>query len=469
MAIAKPKQAYDVIIVGAGPAAIFAALELTSADAGLRVLMVEKGRDMAHRSCPMAEKGIDCVSCAECSIVSGWGGAGAFSDGKLTLTADVGGNLHRFVPPADLDELIDHVDRVYLRFGASRKVYSADEATTAEIKALAARNDLEYIPARVRHIGTDRCFKLLTRMQNHLMKRLDVIFGVGVADLTVARNGKGRKVKGVTLTDGRAFTAPYVIMAPGREGSKWLEGLTRRLRLDTLKNPVDVGVRVELPAAVMEHLTNVTYEPKLVYNSRTFDDRVRTFCVNPNGFVVKEYLKDVWTVNGHSFKDKKSDNTNFALLVSSQFTEPFKEPISYGRYIAELANFLGQGVIVQRLGDLRAGRRSTAARIAKGLVRPTLKDATPGDLSFVIPYRFMTGILEMLDALDRIAPGVASRHTLLYGMEVKFYSMQLKVQPSMLTEIAGLYAVGDGAGVSRGLIQASASGVLAARSILGSR
>jgi len=257
-----------------------------------------------------------------------------------------------------------------------------------------------------------------------------------------------------------------VMLAPGREGSKWLEKETRRLRLQVLNNPVDIGVRVEVPASVFEHLTTATYEPKLIFNSRRFDDRVRTFCVNPYGEVVKEYLKEVWTVNGHSYSGHRTSNTNFALLVSTTFTEPFTEPISYGRYIAGLANFLGNGVIVQRLGDLQKGRRSTPERISKGLVKPTLADATPGDLSFVIPYRYLSDIMEMLEALDRIAPGVNSRHTLLYGVEVKFYSMQLRLSPALETGIENLFAVGDGAGVSRGLVQASASGVVAAREIL---
>ncbi|KKK50037.1 hypothetical protein LCGC14_3129030, partial [marine sediment metagenome] len=293
---------------------------------------------------------------------------------------------------------------------------------------------------------------------------VDVVFEEQVEDLLI--DDDDSKVTGVRLSGGTSYGAGSVILAPGREGAKWLEAQSKELGLSTLQNPVDIGVRVELHASVLEHLTKVTYEPKLTFNSKTFDDKVRTFCVNPYGEVVKEYLKDMWTVNGHSFSDKKTDNTNFALLVSSTFTEPFDEPISYGRYIAELANFLGKGVIVQRLGDLRAGRRSTHERIAKGLVRPTLKDATPGDLSFVIPYRHLSSILEMLDALDCIAPGVNSRHTLLYGIEVKFYSLQLKLSTCLETEIKNLFAVGDGAGVSRGLVQASASGVIAAREIL---
>lgn len=268
------------------------------------------------------------------------------------------------------------------------------------------------------------------------------------------------------MKNGDELQSRFLILAPGREGSRWLEEEAKKLGLTLLNNPVDIGVRVEVPASVFEPLTRITYEPKLIFYSKRFDDKVRTFCVNPYGEVVKEYLKGIWTVNGHSYADRKTNNTNFALLVSTYFTEPFDEPISYGRYIAQLANFLGNGVIVQRLGDLLSGRRSTQSRIAKGVVQPTLNDATPGDLSFVIPYRYLYDIMEMLEALDRLAPGVNSRHTLLYGVEVKFYSMRLKLTDHLETEIDNVFAIGDGPGVSRGLIQSSVSGVIAAREIL---
>jgi uncharacterized FAD-dependent dehydrogenase len=455
-------EKFDVIIVGAGPAGIFSALELTGADGPLKVLVVEKGKDLDKRRCPMKTKDISCNSCPECAIVSGWGGAGAYSDGKLNLSPDIGGFLLRYMEREHLESLIKHVDGVYLKFGAPRTLYGGDARKTQEIEALAARNDLEFVPTRVRHIGTDRCLKVLKKMKEHLNGRVKTVFDSPVTKVLV----RDKKVRGIRLKDGTEYEARHVILAPGREGSRWLEDETRRLKLSTLRNPVDVGVRVEVPASVLEHLTSITYEPKLYFYSSRFDDKVRTFCVNPHGEVVKEYLKGIWTVNGHSYAGKTSGNTNFALLVSSTFTEPFEEPISYGRYIAGLANFLGNGVIVQRLGDLRAGRRSTADRLKKGIVQPTLKDATPGDLSFVIPYRYLSDILEMLEALDRIAPGVNSRHTLLYGIEVKFYSMKLKLSEMLETEVGNLFAVGDGAGVSRGLIQASASGVVAAREIL---
>lgn len=449
---------YDVIIVGAGPAGIFSTLELIKGDKVWKILIIEKGKDIDSRVCP-AEKGDRGESC---DIISGWGGAGAFSDGKLNLSPEVGGFLSRYIDLFTLQSLIDYVDKIYLNFGAPDVVYGTNFEAIKEIERLASKNDLILVPSRIRHIGTDRCKDLLKRMRQHLNGKVDMIFESEVEDIIE----EGGVVKGIRLKDGREFFSDFVIIAPGREGSRWLEGVVKRLGLTLLQNPVDIGVRVEIPASVFEDLTRITYEPKLIFYSKRFDDKVRTFCVNPYGEVVKEYLKGIWTVNGHSYANRKTGNTNFALLVSTVFTEPFNEPISYGMYIARLANFLGDGVIVQRLGDLQSGRRSTAERIAKGIVQPTLKDATPGDLSFVIPYRYLCDIIEMIEALDKIAPGVNSRHTLLYGVEVKFYSMQLKLSNNLETEIRNLFAIGDGAGVSRGLIQASVSGIIAAREIL---
>lgn len=457
------KNDFDVIIVGTGPAGIFAAMELVSSCKTLKILMVEKGRDIDRRKCPMLVNKVPCASCPECSIISGWGGAGAFSDGKLTLSPDIGGFMLRHMDRAHLAGMINYVDDSYVRFGAPDEVFGDDPEAISDLIRLASKNDLEYVPTHVRHIGTDRCLKVLKKMKIWLMKaKVNMLFDTGVERILT---DEGRAV-GVRLADGHEYRSKFVILAPGREGSKWLESENRRLNLPTLQNPVDIGVRVEIPASVFEHLTAVAYEPKLLYNTKLFDDRIRTFCVNPYGEVVKEYLKGAWTVNGHSNEGHTTNNTNFALLVSTTFTEPFNEPIQYGRYIAGLATFLGKGVIVQRLGDLRAGRRSTPERIAKGQVRPTLKDATPGDLSFVLPYRYLADILEMLEALDRIAPGVNSRHTLLYGVEVKFYSMQMLLTDRLETVVENLFAAGDGAGVSRGLIQASVSGVVAAREIL---
>jgi uncharacterized FAD-dependent dehydrogenase len=453
---------YDVIIIGAGPAGIFAALEFLKSPRKLRVLIIEKGKDIDRRSCPMKVKSIPCIACRECSLLSGWGGAGAFSDGKLSLSPEVGGFLSRYMDKDEVHALIDYVDGIYVHYGAPVEVFGEDAEEISELERTASMNNLVLVPSRIRHIGTDRCRILLKKMREDLKDRIQTVFQAEA--LTVIAE-KGR-FRGVILKNGEKVYADYLILAPGREGSRWLEEESRRLNLTLLKNPVDIGVRVELPAPVLEPITRITYEPKLLFYTKRFDDRVRTFCVNPYGEVVKEYLKGIWTVNGHSYAQRKTRYTNFALLVSTYFTEPFDEPISYGRYIAQLANFLGKGVIVQRLGDLLAGRRSTAERISKGIVQPTLSDATPGDLSFVIPYRYLCDIMEMLDALDRIAPGVNSRHTLLYGVEVKFYSMQLKLTNRLETEIENVFAAGDGAGVSRGLIQASASGVVAAREIL---
>lgn len=453
---------YDVIIVGAGPAGIFAAMELLKSQKKIKLLMVEKGRDIDSRKCPLKIRNISCTKCQECHLLSGWGGAGAFSDGKLSLSPEVGGFLSRYMDKDTVQSLIDYVDRIYIQYGAPEDVFGDNKEDVRHIENLASKNNLVLVPSKIRHIGTDRCKLVLKKIKEGMNRKIEILFRTAAGTVIVE---KGR-YKGIRMQDGTEISSRYLILAPGREGSRWLEEESRRLHFTLLKNPVDLGVRVEIPASVFEPLTSVTYEPKLVFYSKKFDDKVRTFCVNPYGEVVREYLKGIWTVNGHSYTDRRTNNTNFALLVSTYFTEPFDEPISYGRYIAHLANIIGKGVIVQRLGDLLTGRRSTPERISKGIVQPTLKDATPGDLSFVIPYRYLSNILEMLAALDRIAPGVNSRHTLLYGVEVKFYSMQLKLTNNLETEIEDIFAIGDGAGVSRGLIQASASGVVAAREIL---
>jgi uncharacterized FAD-dependent dehydrogenase len=441
---------FQVIIVGAGPAGIFAALELVRMGVD-GILVLEKGPDLPER------KRLGRAA----STLSGWGGAGAYSDGKLALSTEIGGFLGQYCTGAQLAALVEDVDATYRAFGAPEELYGSDAEAVARLQREAARLDMKLIPSRYRHLGTDGCEALVGKLREFLGGRVAVRCAAPVAEV-LTRDGA---VSGVRLEDGSEIGAPRVILAPGREGSTWLAREAGRLGLHTTINPVDIGVRVEVPASVMEEITRATYEAKLVYYTRRFEDMVRTFCMCPHGEVIREDLGGLYTVNGHSYAHGATGNTNFALLVSKTFTEPFHEPIAYGRYIAQLANMLGGEVLVQRVGDLRQGRRSTPGRLARGLVEPTLKEATPGDLSLVLPYRYLADILEMLEALDRLAPGVNSVHTLLYGVEVKFYSLQLRLSRALETEVSGLYAVGDGAGVSRGLVQASASGVLAARAI----
>ncbi|MBI2874226.1 MAG: NAD(P)/FAD-dependent oxidoreductase [Firmicutes bacterium] len=452
---------YDVAIIGSGPAGIFAALELLK-HSGTRVVIFEKGKDLPRRRCPIDDDHPSCINCAPCDLVSGWGGAGAFSDGKITLTTEFGGILDQYLPKPELETLIHQVDQTFVGYGGDRPVYGLDSEKVKEIIRKAATADLSLIPARIRHLGTERCYEILKNMREDLRDRVDLRFRSPVAEILV----DGERVTGVETEDGKRIGADYVISGPGREGAEWFSGEAERLNLGMSPNPVDIGVRVEVPAVILEHLTDVVYESKMIFYSKSFDDRVRTFCMNPYGEVVVENTGGVLTVNGHSYAEKKTENTNFALLVSKTFTEPFKEPLAYGKYVARLANLIGGGVIVQRLGDLLAGRRSTQERIQRGLVRPTLRDATPGDLSLVLPYRHLVALLEMLEALDSIAPGVHSRHTLLYGVEVKYYSARICLSPRLETGIENLFAVGDGAGVTRGLAQAAVSGVVAGREII---
>ena len=439
---------YDVIIIGAGPAGIFAALEFAKAKK-ISALIIDRGPDIDQRD-------------RKAGLLSGWGGAGAFSDGKLTLSPEVGGQLNTLLPESEVRKLLRQVDQMWLEYSGPLKVYGADQDIVADIDHRAQLAGLKLVQSEVRHLGTEMCPMVLTRMRDALREKVDVRMNTAVEHLLT----EDRKVSGVETASGEKIEAEYVIAAPGRVGSDWLSHEAERLDLKTATNPVDIGVRVEVPAAVTQALTDAVYEPKLIYYSKSFDDKVRSFCVCPNGEVVVEKHNGVVSVNGHSYAKKKTRNTNFALLVSTSFTEPFHEPITYGRYVASLANLLSEGVIVQRLGDLESGRRSTAARIERGLTIPTFSDAVPGDISFVLPYRHLSGILEMLHAMDHLTPGVASRHTLLYGVEVKFYSSRLQLTDKLETEIANLFAVGDGAGVTRGLVQSSASGVIAAREIL---
>mgnify|MGYP001110143536 CR=1 FL=1 len=454
-------ERYDAIIVGAGPAGIFAAIELIRARPGLKIVLLERGKPIAKRSCPARQT--HCVSCPTCAIMTGWGGAGAFSDGKLTLSTEVGGWLGEFVGHDALGRLIDDSDRLWLEFGATTEVHAPDAESEERLVRAAKLAGMQLQPMRVRHIGSDRSPAVLEGMHDYLVSA-----GVEVRTSTEAARivTDAGRVRGVELTDGTELESDVVIAAPGRDGADWLAGQARELGIPLVSNAVDIGVRVEVPAPVMEPLTDHLYEAKLIQYSRRFGDKVRTFCMNPYGAVTTESYGDIITVNGHSYADEKTDNTNFAVLVSQTFTHPFQEPITYGTSIARLANLLGEGILVQRLGDLRAGRRSTDKRIAESVVTPTMPGATPGDLSFVLPYRHLVDILDFLDSMDTLAPGVAADGTLLYGIEVKFYSSRLELDADLKTRIDGLYAIGDGAGVTRGLVQSGASGLVAARAVL---
>jgi len=453
---------YDVIIVGAGPAGIFAALEL--ANAGLDVLLLDKGKDTDARICPVQRGAEHCAYCSPCHLVSGFGGAGAFSDGKLTLSTDIGGHLKELIGMEQAKNMVDYVDSIYLKFGTPHKVYGVGEKVI-ELERQATLAGLRLTPVKLRHLGTENCRQTLKTMKKYLSSRVDIKLMTAVKTIIVEDN----IVKAIETDDGERCDCRYLILAPGREGAEWLVSEAERLKLSVNSNPIDVGVRVEVPLAIMEELTSVLYEAKLEFYSPSFDDRVRTFCMCPGGEVIMESTggpDPVVTVNGIGYTEYKTKNNNFAILVSTTFTKPFHEPIAYGKYLARLANILSGGVLIQRFGDLMDGRRSTQSRIDHCLTKPSLKAATAGDLSFVLPYRYLTGIVEMLQAMDKLTPGVASPHTLLYGIEVKFYSSQLKLTPCLETEIGNMFAAGDGTGVSRGLVQASASGAVAAREIL---
>ena len=453
---------YNVAIIGAGPAGIFSALEIVKLKPDWKVVLIEKGDKIEDRKCLLREGYAKCPSCKKCGLLCGWGGAGAFSDGKLTLTPDVGGHLVDYMSRKEVENLIDYSDQLYLQYGATEEVFGTDRKIFDELERQAALAELKLVHSPVRHLGTERSLDVLKNMQDYLMDKITILNNVTAKNLIV----ECEQVKGIVLDNGETIKAEYTIIAPGREGADWLTHEFAKNKIGMVNNAVDVGVRVELPAPVFDPITDKLYESKLVYYSPKFGDAVRTFCMNPNGEVVQENYNGIATVNGHSYANIKTKNTNFALLVSEQFTEPFKEPIAYGQRIASLANMLGGGILVQRFGDLLDGRRSTPERLKSSIIEPTLKCATPGDLSLVLPYRQLTSIIEMLFALDKIAPGTASRYTLLYGIEVKFYSARVKLTNELETEgVKNLFTIGDGAGVTRGLIQASASGVHVARVI----
>ena len=457
---------YDLIIVGAGPAGIFTALEYKKLAPEKSVLLIEKGRIIEKRICPKRKTGI-CVHCKPCNITTGFAGAGAYSDGKLSLSPDVGGYLPDYLGYQKTQDLIDYVDKVYLSYGADGTIYGLDHPEKiAEIRAKAIRSNLKLIECPIRHLGTEMGYSMYGKIQKHLMDLgVELSFNNPVKDYILDEEGA---VIGVTAD--KDYYGEAVVTAVGREGADWLDKVCERYKIDRKVGIVDVGVRVECRDDVMKTLNESMYESKLIYYTKTFDDKVRVFCSNPSVEVATEiYDNELAVVNGHSYKGDqyKTQNTNFALLVSMQFTEPFSEPIEYGKHIARLGNMLaGNKILVQRFGDFKRGRRTNEDRLLRNNIVPTLKDAVPGDLSLVLPYRIMMDIKEMIEALDSIAKGLASDETLLYGVEVKFYSNQVKVNNRFQSNLKNLYTIGDGAGITRGLMQASCNGVAMARLLL---
>lgn len=458
---------YDVIIIGAGPGGIFCAYELLETKPELKVLMIEKGRSIEKRTCPKRVTK-QCVGCKPCSITTGFAGAGAFSDGKLSLSPDVGGNLPKILGYDKTIELIKESDSVYLKFGADVNVYGLDkEKEIREIRKKAINANLKLVECPIRHLGTEEGYKIYSKLQKHLEEKGVVLQFQTMVDQILVEDGRA---VGVVTDKGESCYAKEIVSAVGREGADWFKDKCEEIGIETTPGTVDVGVRVEVRDEVMQFLNENLYEAKLIYHTPTFDDKVRTSCTNPSGEVATEYYENgLAVVNGHAYKSKeyKTDNTNFAILVSKNFTKPFKTPIEYGKQIAQLSNMLcGGKVLVQTFGDFKRGRRTTEERLCRNNLIPTLKDAVPGDLSLVFPHRIMVDIEEMLVALDKITPGIAADETLLYGVEVKFYSNRVVVNEDFETSVAGLRAIGDGAGVTRGLQQASANGISVARSIL---
>lgn len=453
---------YDVIIVGAGASGIFAAYELLQSGADIKIAMLEKGNVLTRRTCPIDNEKIKaCISCPTCNIMNGFGGAGGMSDGKYNITNNFGGELYKYIGQKEALNLMHYVDEVNCKMGgAGAKLYTTENN---ELRTRALRHDLHLLDAKVRHFGTDRNLVILNNLYHYLKDKVDIIFNTEVFEI------EKKHEEFIVSTNNQEYICDYLILATGRSGSKWISKVCEKLGIKTESNRVDIGVRVELPAAIFEHITSQVYESKIVYRTKKYNDLVRTFCMNPHGEVVTENTNGIITVNGHSYSDSKyhTENTNFALLVSNKFTEPFKNSNEYGESVARLSNMLGGGVLVQRFGDLIKGRRSSERRMEKSFLRPTL-NATPGDLSLVIPKRQLDDIIEMIYALDKIAPGTANEDTLLYGVEVKFYNSQVEVNNNLETCIKGLYILGDSSGVTHSLSQASASGVHVAR-ILGAK
>ena len=451
---------YDILIIGAGPGGIFSAYELTRLNPELKIAVFEAGHMLHKRQCPIDGKKIkSCIGCSSCSIMSGFGGAGAFSDGKYNITNDFGGTLFEYIGKQNALELMRYVDQINMQFGGEgTKLYST---AGSKFKKLCIQNDLHLLDASVRHLGTDINYVVLSNLYQYLQDKADFFFDTPVEALSIIEGGYCAE------TGRGSFTGSKCVVSVGRSGSKWMENICAKLQIPTQSNRVDIGVRVELPATVFSHLTDELYESKIVYRTQKYGDRVRTFCMNPKGSVVSENTNGIITVNGHSYEDpaRQTENTNFALLVAKHFSEPFKDSTGYAESIARLSNMLGGGVIVQRFGDLIRGQRSTPKRITESFTTPTMS-ATPGDLSLVLPKRILDGIIEMIYALDKIAPGTANDDTLLYGVEVKFYNMEVEVDENLETCHKGLYVIGDGSGITHSLSHASASGIHVARKIL---
>lgn len=452
---------YDVIIIGAGPGGIFTAYELIQGNPNQKIAVFEAGYSLEKRKCPIdGDKVKSCIGCKSCSIMSGFGGAGAFSDGKYNITNDFGGTLYEYIGKKKATELMEYVDTINMKYGGEgTKLYST---AGTDLKKKCMQNRLKLLDASVRHLGTDINLVVLKQLYDYLKDKVEFFFEAPVTGIRVEDDGF------IVNSKGNDYYSEKCVVSVGRSGSKWMEKICKELDIPTLSNRVDIGVRVELPAVIFSHLTDELYESKIVYRTEKFEDSVRTFCMNPYGIVVNENTNGIITVNGHSYEDKKrqTDNTNFALLVAKHFSEPFKDSNGYGESIARLSNMLGGGVIVQRFGDLVRGRRSNDKRIEEGMVNPTLA-ATPGDLSLVLPKRILDGIIEMIYALDKIAPGTANDDTLLYGVEVKFYNMEVELDEHLESKYKGLYIIGDGSGVTHSLSHASASGVYVARIING--
>lgn len=449
---------YDIIIVGAGASGVFLSYELTKLENRAKVLMIDKGAPLEKRQCPIKKGAKTCVKCSPCHIMNGYGGAGTLSDGKYNITTQFGGDLHNYVGRDAAMALMEYVDEVLCGMGgADAKLYST---ASSELKTIALRNNLHLLEAKVRHLGTDRNVKILGRIFDYCSDRIDTMFYTTITEIEQEQDGTFL----VKTDKGEAFSCRDLVLATGRSGSKWISSVCDRMGIKQEKNRVDIGVRVELPAEIFKHITDDVYESKIVYKTDKYNDQVRTFCMNPYGEVVAENTNGIVTVNGHSYADPalRTENTNFALLVSNTFTEPFKDSNEYGESIARLSNMLGGGVLLQRFGDLVKGRRSSERRMKKCFTRPTLQ-ATAGDLSLVIPKRQLDNIIEMIYALDKIAPGTANEDTLLYGVEVKFYNSKVEVDKNLETKVKGMYALGDGSGVTHSLSQASASGVYVGR------